>query len=451
MIKEIIKKEILKLISEQKKWDENSIEKEALKYSTKTEFARKSPGAYNRAKELGIFDKVTSHMISKQIKWTEDMIRKEAMKYQNKSDFVKNSPKAADRARYYGIWDDVTQHMRLLGDLFKRMVYVYEFPDKTAYIGLTHDKNERDKSHKLSGRIAEYIKQTKLEPILKIVSDDYINAEDAQNLENCTIELYRKKGWKILNKTKGGSLGMCRVMWTKERVQAEVSKYQNFSDFRKNSKSAYSAVLRNNWLDDMTQHLKRDVISWTKDAILQLAINYDNLTDFIKEEPKAYQAAKRNGWVDEITKNMNKRNSWTKDEIDNEMSKFKSLKDFRNYSNSAYVTAVSKLGSDYINQFFGSTPKTKWTPELLKKEASKYKTRIEFLRGNLSAYKAAERQGVLDDILKNLEPDFKWDIEKVTQEAQKYKTRMDFKKGSSTAYKYAVKWKIIDDLIPSLK
>jgi predicted GIY-YIG superfamily endonuclease len=224
-IKKILREQLIDLF-EQKKWNEDAISKEASNYNSKTEFARKSPGAYDAAKRLGIFDLVTSHMETKQIKWTKDMIEKEAKKYRTKSEFVKNSPKAADRARYHKIWDEVTKDMDIIGDAFKRLVYVYEFPDKVAYVGLTHDKAERDAQHRLSGRIADYIKKTGLQPNLKIISDDYINASDAQNLENCTIELYKKNGWVLLNKGKAGSLGMCRVMWTKERVKLEISKYE---------------------------------------------------------------------------------------------------------------------------------------------------------------------------------------------------------------------------------
>lgn len=436
-------------INEQKNWDEESIKDEALKYTSKSNFSRNSSGAYAAAKRLGIFDLVTAHMVPKQIKWTEDMIRKEAAKYSTKADFVKNSPKAADRARYYKIWDDVTKHMDVLGDRFKRLVYVYEFPNKVAYVGLTHDKKERDAQHRLSGRIYDYIRKTGIEPELKVVSDDYIDVRDAQNLENCTVELYRKKGWTLLNKAKTGSLGMCKVMWTKERVEKEIAKYKTLTEFRRGSPKAYHAVLRNKWLDDLTPHLKRQQISWTKDAVLQLAINYDNTTDFIRKEPLAYQAAKRNGWLEDVTKNMDKRNVWTDESLKNEMKKYDSLSDFRSYNNSAYVTANIKFGSDFINKFYGNQPKSKWTQDALQKEVSKYKTRIEFLKGNPSAYKAAERKGILQDIIKDLEQDFQWDQDKVERESKKYQTRMDFKKGSKTAYNYALKWDLLDKLIPS--
>lgn len=439
------------LLETQKKWTKDLVHKIALDYKTKTDFNKKAKGAYFAAKKYGWFDEVTSHMSSPIIRWTKEMIQSEAKKYKTKEGFKRGSPKAYDRAYDWGIMDEVSQHMIPIGDLFNRLVYAYEFPDNTAYIGLTHDKDERDYLHKIKGPIHDYIKSTGLNPTLKLISADYIYAPDAQKLEACTIEDYKNNGWKLLNKAKAGSLGMCKVFWTKEKVQNEANKYKSRTEFKTISSKAYTAALRNGWLNEVCDHMEKTFTDWTLDKVKTIANEYSKLADFQKNSPQAYSAAQRNGWINDVTKGMERTKDWNEDDLINEMSKYSSLKEFRINSNSAYVTAVNKLGSKYINDFYGSKMKIKWTPDLLKKESEKYKTRLEFLRGSQSAYKAAESQGILQDIIQDLEPDFKWTEELVKKEASKYNTRMDFKKGSKTAYKYAIMWGLLDELIPSLR
>jgi len=431
-----------------KKWTKDLVHKIALDYKTRTDFFNNAQGAYLAAKKYGWFDEVTSHMTSPLIRWTKEMIASEAKKYKTKEGFMKGSPKAADRARYYKIWEEVTSHMVPLGDLYNRLVYAYEFSDNRAYVGLTHDKDERDYLHRIKGPIAKHINETGLQPVLKLITADYINAVDAQKVEECTIELYKKNGWILLNKAKAGSLGMCKRVWTKEKVQDEANKYKRRVDFQNESSKAYNAALRNGWLDEVCDHMEKTFISWTLEKVKEVADEYTDVTDFQKNSPNAYAAAQRNGWLDLVTQGMSRQREWSDEEIKNEMSKYKSLADFREKSNSGYVTAVNKLGSKFINDFYGSKMKIKWTPELLKKEAEKYKTRLDFLRNSESAYKAAQRQGILQDLIKDMEPEFSWTEDLVKDEGRKYSTRMDFKKANPTAYKYAVKWKLLDNILP---
>lgn len=439
------------LLEDKKKWTKDMVHKIALDYQTKSEFNKYAKAAYAAAKKYGWFDEVTSHMISPQIKWTKEMIASEAKKYKTKEGFRKGSPKAYSAAYGWGIMDEVSQHMVPLGDLFNRLVYAYEFPDNTAYVGLTHDKDERDYLHKIKGPIHDYINSTGLNPTLKLISADYINALDAQKLEACTIEEYRNNGWKLLNKAKAGSLGMCKVFWTKERVQSEANKYKKRFDFQKKSPKAYNAAYRNGWLNQVCDHMEKNYIDWTEDLIKKEVMKYKTLKDF-RTQSSAYKAAQRFGIFDDVTKNLTRAiENWTDENLMDELSKHDSISDLRKNNNSAHTIAYQRFGKEFLNNFYGSVSKISWTPELLKKEAQKYKNRLEFLKGSESAYKAAQRQGILDDLIKDMEPDFIWDEEKVRQEASKYNTRMDFKNGSKTAYRYALKLGILDELIPSLR
>ena len=439
---------IYKILVEQKKWTKDLVQQIANQYTTKTEFFKKNQNAYNAAKKYGWFDDVTSHMVSKQIKWTEDMIKVEALKYKTKSEFVKNSPKAADRARYYGIWDDVTKHMDVLGDMFKRLVYVYEFPDNFVYVGLTHDKEERDLSHKIKGPVFKHINETGLIPIFKVVSDDYIDAKDAQNLENCTVQFYENNGWKLLNKAKAGSLGMCKVFWTLNRVKTEALKYKSLQEFREGSPKAYSATLRNNWLKEVTSTLTRQFKEWNENTIKDELNKYTSIKELRLKSPDLYSTIirkKLHHLLEPLIKDIRR---WDDNELKLEALKYNSISELKNNDNSLYVTIISRMGKDFLHRLYGTEPKKTWDENSIRIEASKYSNVIDFRKNNEYVYKLAQKLGILNDIISNMEKPNKWDVNKVTEESKKYKTRMDFKNNNRGAYNAAIRLGIMDQLYP---
>ncbi len=99
-----------------KKWTEDYICKEALKYKNKKDFRLQSSGIYKSAWRYGILDKACSHMSikkrkTKYKKWTNEIIHKEALKYSMRIEFQKYSKSAYSLAHQRGILDKVCNHM----------------------------------------------------------------------------------------------------------------------------------------------------------------------------------------------------------------------------------------------------------------------------------------------------------------------------------------------------
>lgn len=87
----------------------------------------------------------------------------------------------------------------------------------------------------------------------------------------------------------------------------------------------------------------------------------------------------------------------------------------------------------------------KWTDKLLHKEALKYNTRKEFRK--TTAYYAARRRGIVDDICKHMTPkQIRWTRKTLHQEALKCNTRYEFKKNNPGAYSSAHRRKIFEDI-----
>lgn len=195
--------------------------------------------------------------------------------------------------------------MEIIGNIKKRLIYVYEFPDNSCYVGLTFNIKKRNRAH-LSGKkysaVYEHIEKTKLNPTLKIVSD-YVDVEDAINMESTTLDKYENEGWLILNRSKVGSLGSKYIKWTYDKCKEEVKKYDSLSEFRSNSSSAYQSCLRNKWLDELCKDLSRRTPRgyWNNKAMCSKeSKKYKNVSEFRKKNWSAYNYSKKNNWLCEF-------------------------------------------------------------------------------------------------------------------------------------------------------
>lgn len=315
----------------------------AKQYNTRREFELGDSGAYQKAHKLGIFDEITSHMEKKFLNWTYEDAKKiaddydnlkkfkeeqpkaasaiyrnkwsdllshmergfkwwtdedifqSALKYNSRSEWQKNEGSAYNAALNRGILDQATKHMKYLGNLFNRAVYVWEFDDNSVYVGLTLNLDRRGKEHTdltNKSQVSKHIKETGTIPKFKLISDEYINADDAQNLENCTIEEYKIKGWKILNIAKAGGLGGCKRKFTKDMVIQDALKYKTKTEWQKKSPTLYGVAYRNKWFDEATAHMKHGGTKWKEEDIMDdiRKNDYKTLLDFRIGSPQAYDS-----------------------------------------------------------------------------------------------------------------------------------------------------------------
>jgi len=94
-----------------RKWTEEKIHQEALKYNKRSDFCKFSTNAYAAARRFGILDKVCSHMSINRHDWTNEQIFQEALKYKTRRAFQDGSP-AYTAALKRGILDQVCLHMK---------------------------------------------------------------------------------------------------------------------------------------------------------------------------------------------------------------------------------------------------------------------------------------------------------------------------------------------------
>ena len=337
-------------IEKHTKWTKEEVYKEASKYTTMSDFQIKAIGAYVAAKRNGWLDDIRTKFEIKKRNWTKEEIQKIANNYLHRGEFCKENGAACKYARGKGWYEDIVKHMEPVGNKYNRAIYVFEFPDKSVYVGLTGNVERREKSHteeEENSAVRLHMLQLGKKPKMKIVSDGYINYKDAQNMEGCVVEKYRNEGWKILNRSKTGSLGSCTRVWTLDMLKDLVKKYKNRTEFVTKEPNAYAAIARNGWLDDVFQDMKRLINpnnTWTYEVVSKEAAKYNKKSDFAKGSPLAYHAARSKGWFEELTKNYSGNiKSWTPENIQKEASKYKSRKEFNVRSGAAYNKAL-RLG-----------------------------------------------------------------------------------------------------------
>jgi hypothetical protein len=291
-------------ISKIRYWTKEKCHKEALKYTNKSEFRKYSLKAYSAAFIYKWLDEICSHMNNKC--WTKETCWKEALKYKTRKEFNEFSHKAYISVLKHKWMHEICSHMKKIGNKLNRCIYVYEFPNNYAYIGLTYNLEKRniDRMSQNNDAVTKYIRETNLKPTLKQLTD-YMQVDIAAMLEDYYIEFYRNNGWNVLNKVNGGAIGCPTKKWTKEKCQAEALNYKTRSEFYCKNNKVYAAAQRYDWLDEICQHMEFKIHHWTIDEVKIEALKYNARNEFAENSKNAYIWAIRHKVLNEICSHMN--------------------------------------------------------------------------------------------------------------------------------------------------
>ena len=436
----------------QHKWDKESCRKEALKYNTRTDFQNNSSGAYSAALKKGWLDEICKHMIVKwQYKWDKESCKEEALKYTTRTDFQNNSSGAWTAASKKGWLDEICSHMEVLGNLFQRCIYAFEFADNYVYVGLTDNFKRREQQHlnQLNSPVYKHIQETQIKPITKILNE-YTDKAIAQKLEKYYLSDYIKKGWNILNSAKPGSLGGKNLYWTKERCMEVGRKCRTKSEFIKSYNGAYVSSIKNGWYEEVSAHMISPISKpqkWDLNKVQTEALKYATRNEFAIKCYPAYNYARKNKLLDKVCSHMvhpTPKRKWTIEALKKEAKKYNSRSEFQSNNSSAYSTAAKENILEIICAHMNPLREAQnyWTKEKCQERALLYKTKSDFKKNDGSAYTTAVREKWINEICTHMTKpkiERKWTIERLYVEAQKYETIKEFKMKSHSAYVTAIK------------
>lgn len=382
------------------------------------------------------------------------------MKYRTRTEFQEKSDSAYTYALRHGFLDDICGHMEVIGNMQRRCIYAFEFEDNHVYVGLTCNIRRREHSHLTEKKSAVYkhIASSGLSPQLIIVHD-YTSKEAACILENETINIYRKNGWHILNRVKGGALGALPKKWTKDRCLSVLKECDSLSEFKGCFPGAYNSCLANEWMDEVYQIYPE---TYTEDEIRREAAKYQYREDFWRYSRDAYNSAFKQRLLGKICSELDLK--WKErtedsleinrviseiefDELRDIAKKYQTKKSFKKGDRTAYNKACRLHLLQAVCTHM--TVAKKWTREECKTIAQKYAQRNDFRKNESRAYSAACQHGWLEEVCSHMPkpvPLKMWTKEECQAIALKYSHRSEFRTSDSRAYDISRKHGWLDEI-----
>ena len=182
---------------------------------------------------------------------------------------------------------------------------------------------------------------------------------------------------------------------------------------------------------------------WTYDSCLEEAKKYTSVKEFREFSPSAYSKSCKESWITKYTwlvRQKLRNNSWDEKSCFNEAKKYKTTTDFRKKCVSAYDVARRNGWIDNYDwmEIITINHKNTWTKDKCIEESKKYNTKSEFWKHSRSAYNAANKNKWLSELVWLRQGD-KWTYDSCLKEAKKYTTLTEFQKKCGGAYNKARK------------
>lgn len=479
-------------------WIFETCKQEASKYKTRSEFGKSCYQAYDVSRLNGWLDEICQHMsLCKKPRnyWSMEICKEEALKYNRRSDFQENSSTAYTKCVKEGWLDQVCCHMEYINKPKGYWNFENCKLEAMKFSNLESFKKGASTAHRTC-TINKWLDEV-CSHMNKRVNWGFFECEIESKKFNKLNHFMResrscycaiiKNNWLDLlshmeRKTKP------RGYWNKEKCREEALKYTNKKEFQENSSSAFSIIYREGWGDELMSHfiyIKKPQNYWTKFRCIDEALKYNNCSDFRKNSPSAYSASKSKGWYNEITAHFILKGSWYKrfiyayefpdnhvyvgltynlQERNNDHNLKGSVFDYKQESGlepvfkklikyPVEIDEAVKLEDFYLEDYvskgwiplnkaktgsLGSSIR-KWSIDNLQKEALKYNTKKDFREFSSSAYSSAKRLKILDIIcehmnIKKRHPAGYWTKEKCKFIADTYDSVGDFLKNDGAAY-----------------
>jgi len=393
-------------------WTFERCEKEAKKYKTRSEFKNKSPREYTAAQRKGWLDKICSHME----RAGSHVLRAIYEIYDEKRNLTYIGLSYNPEKRYLEHFTKSSNLEKLLQGNHKLQILTDFLPinesalEEIRYI----DQRESDGWTVLNISKGGSLGGDNLYWTLSLCIKKANECNTKTKFRNKWPGAYgraHKEGFlneicthmEVISKPSG--------YWTKELCWEEAKKYKTRSEFKRKSGAAYRAAQKKGWLKIICNHMVykcKPSGYWTFERCKKEAKKYKSRTEFEKKGRGAYSASLKNKWMNEICghmKDIHKPSGyWTFERCKKEAEQYKTRGEFVKKNPKAYNAS---LRNKWMNKICGHMKEIKkpngyWTFERCKKEAKKYKSRTEFAKKGRGAYDAAVKFNWLDKICGHL-------------------------------------------------
>lgn len=277
---------------------------DALNYNMRKDWETKSHATFWCAKQNGWLDELTAHMKRKNY-YNKQICQDTAKKCKTRKEFQSKYPSIYEHAQTHHYLDEICAHMERLGNWRLRKLYVFEFIDKYAYVGLSYNTTRRkwEHLHKEKSAVYKHLHGACDRYVFKVVSD-WLSKEDAANQEDNLINEYKSKGWTMLNTRRGGALGSAKdLVYSKEQCHKEALKYRYRKEFLIGNRRLYEYAYKHKWLDDICKHMKPHPnwrLYWTEERLWNAVKECKTKSELSKRYNSAYQYILRNHLIEKF-------------------------------------------------------------------------------------------------------------------------------------------------------
>lgn len=129
-------------------------------------------------------------------------------------------------------------------------VYAYEFADRSAYVGLTGSPKARHHNHREKGPVAVRLARGE-KPTFRVIKER-LWAKEAAQLEMRVIARYRRDGWTMLNRTRGGELSLGFSPTRYDDVLRQARTCGKKFEFLKKFRPLYQVAWHKGWLERLS-------------------------------------------------------------------------------------------------------------------------------------------------------------------------------------------------------
>jgi len=209
--------------------------KSALACRTITQWGETDRGALYEAKKQGWFDEAIEHM-DKTIRpngyWNnKERVINSAKQFKTITEWTRKYGQAVKQAKKNRWFKEAISHMEETGTLHKRAIYCY-MSHRKIYIGLTYNIKNRWNAHKKRNKHYKALSIEYGEESIKFLKlTDYIDIERAKAKEEHFINLFRRRGFTVLNKAQAGATGGNILKWNKNAVLESSRQFQTLHEW----------------------------------------------------------------------------------------------------------------------------------------------------------------------------------------------------------------------------
>lgn len=355
------------------------LKKEALKYSTRSEFQSKDPSCYTTARKIGILDEICKHMKKKYFSTPQLMCRTIFNKLFDLECFY-NTRKVIAPFELDLYYQEIKFAVEYQGkgwhskpDVIERDIKKEQLCKENGITLLVIKENHRRYEEDIKYQICDNLH------VINDVAKRKITQGEILDLPVSYAELF---------------VDVIEVIDVQE-IENKVKMCNTINEFKNKYLLDYDRLKKTRMLYLLNPLRKR---TWTASIIIDQCLKINNYHDFVMNK-RLYLACRKIGMLAEATKHMirTKHSNYQKSELIAIAKKYKTRGEFKKMNSSAY-TKSRRLGilDELFDPAMKNKSKVKVTEEVIYTLAKTCKSRSEFKRKFVYAYTKARKLKMLD-------------------------------------------------------